>query len=130
MVRHYKIIPEEALMIKVIEGQMTIQEMIDESEEFFNDPLFDKSYYGVMDLRRAQSKVSKLEFFKYSRYLDATGNLDQAKWAVITNSPILVALSQVFQRVSRSGARIGVYNTVKKASEFIERPTVHHYLND
>lgn len=117
-------------MIKVITGEITIDEMIEESEEFFADPMFDKSYNGVMDLRRATTRVSKLDFFKYSQYLDRSGNMEFARWAVITNSPLVVALSQIHQRISKLGSHVGVFGTVERASIFIKRPMVHKYLED
>ena len=126
----YQIIPEHELVVEKITGDVTVQELAYKTQAVFSDPLYKPTYNGVMDLRQAVSRMSKVELYGFASLISETEMFGQSKWAIVADDPIVVALSQIFQQRIPDQTTLGIFCTIQAASESIERPEVLNYFKD
>jgi hypothetical protein len=126
----YKILPEHRLHLETIEGEITVEELTADSEAMFADPLFDASYDSIVDMRNATANMSKVELLGFTNIMEQSGMFGKSKWALISNDPIIVALSETFKNRLNEDKTIHVFNTVQAAAVFIQNPEVLNHLQD
>ena len=126
----YQIIPEHELVIEKVSGEVTVEELAYKTQTVFSDPLYVPTYNGVIDLRRAISRMSKVELYGFASLISETEMFGKSKWAIVAEDPIVVALSHIFQQRIPDQTTIGIFCTIKAAAEFISRPEVLNYLKD
>ncbi len=126
----YQIITEHELVIEKITGEVTVEALAEKTQVVFSDPLYAPTYNGVMDLRNAVSRMSKVELYGFASLISETEMFGQSKWAIIADDPIVVALSHIFQQRIPDQNTLGIFCTVKAAAEFINCPEVLNYLQD
>ena len=126
----YQIIPEHQLVVEKLTGEVTVQELAHKTQTVFSDPLYVPTYNGVMDLRKAVSRMSKVELYGFASLISETEMFGQSKWAILADDPIVVALSQIFQHRLPDQTTIEIFCTVEAAAEFINQPALLNYLQD
>lgn len=126
----YQIIPEHQLVIEKLTGEVTVAALSEKTQVVFSDPLYQPTYNGVMDLRNAVSRMTKVELYGFASLISQTEMFGQSKWAIIADDPIVVALSQIFQHRMPDQTTIGVFCTIQAAAEFISKPVLLNYLQD
>jgi len=126
----YHIHPEHKLLIEIIRGDVTVEEMIRKTEKVFGDPAYEKSLHGVLDMRQARSKMTKVELYGFAELIDRSEQFGHAPWAVIASDPMIVALSQVFQKRIRKLHLLAVVGSVQAAARFLQKPELLDYLSD
>ena len=125
-----KILKEQALIIEHISGEVTLQEMVIKTQEMFDLPDYDPTYNGVIDLRDAQAQMSKVELYGFANFLNQSEFFGHAKWAIIADDPLVVALAMIFQQRILDSNQIGIFNTVGAAANFIGKLEIHDYVED
>ena len=126
----YQIIPEHELVIEKVTGEVTVQELAYKTQTVFSDPLYVPTYNGIIDLRHAISRMSKVELYGFASLISETEMFGQSKWGIVADDPIVVALSHIFQQRIPDQTTLGIFCTVKAAAEFVSRPEVLNYLQD
>ena len=126
----YQIITEHELVIEKISGEVTVEALAKKTQVVFSDPLYLPTYNGVMDLRNAVSRMSKVELYGFASLISETEMFGQSKWAIIADDPIVVALGHIFQQRIPDQTTLGIFCTVNAAAEFISCPEVLNYLQD
>lgn len=126
----YQIIPEHQLVVEKITGEVTIEELAQKTQTVFSAPLFKPTYNGAMDLRRAISRLTRVELYGFASLISETEMFGQSQWAIIADDPIVVALSQLFKQRTPDQTTIGIFTTVQAAAEFIHCPELPNYLKD
>ena len=126
----YQIIPELQLVIEKLTGEVTVEALAEKTQTVFSDPLYVPTYNGVMDLRQAVSRMSKVELYGFASLISETEMFGQSQWAIVANDPVVVALSHIFQHRMPDQTIIGTFSTIEAAAEFIDRPEVLNYLKD
>lgn len=124
----YQIIPKHQLVVEKLTGEVTVEELALKTQTVFSDPLYQPTYNGVMDLRKAVSRMSKVELYGFASLISETDMFGQSKWAIIADDPIVVALSQIFQHRIPDQSIIGIFSTVEAAASFIDKPALLNYL--
>lgn len=115
----YEIVPEEGLIIETVTGEITVEEMAQKTEKVFSDPKFEPTFNGLLDLRGATSKMTKVELYGFVDFLERTGKFGESRWAVLASDPIVVALTQVFQNRLRNPDAVGVFGSPGAAAGFL-----------
>jgi hypothetical protein len=110
---------ERGLVVDVIRGEVTVEELRDKFISLFSNPDYDDSMRGLCDLRQATSRMNRSDFEQLADELDSSGEFGKARWAILTEDPILTAFSQIFQRHVGEGGKIQVFSTLEAAEEFI-----------
>ncbi|MGZ0654398.1 hypothetical protein ACWPKO_17795 [Coraliomargarita sp. W4R53] len=123
-------IPQHALVIEIISGELTLEDMIDKTQKLFSDPKYDRNYSGVIDLRQAINRISKVELLGFAKLLNGSDLFGHAPWAILGDDPMVIALSQVFQLHQANPENIGIFATVTEAAKFLGKPILLEYLND
>lgn len=126
----YQIVPEHQLVVEKLTGEITVEELALKTQTVFSDPLYQPTYNGVMDLRKAVSRMSKVELYDFASLIGETEMFGQAKWAIIADDPIVVALTQIFQHRIPDQNTLDVFCTVEAAAKFISKPALLNYLQD
>jgi len=126
----YQIIPEHKLVIEQVTGEVTVQELAYKTQTVFSDPLYVPTYNGVMDLRHAVSRMSKVELYGFASLISESEMFGQSKWAILANDPIVVALSHIFKHRLPDQTTLGIFCTIQAAAEFVGHPEVLNYLKD
>ncbi|CAA6678547.1 MULTISPECIES: hypothetical protein [unclassified Lentimonas] len=126
----FQIIPEHELVIEIITGEVTVEELAHKTQTVFSDPLYLPTYNGVIDMRCAISRMSKVELYGFASLISQTEMFEKSKWAIVAEDPIVVALSHIFQQRIPDQTTLGIFCTIKAAAEFVGRPQLHDYLQD
>lgn len=126
----YEIYPEHELIVEKISGDITIEELIQKTQQLFSDPAYDPTFSGLMDMRGAHSKLSKVELYGFAEMINQSENFGQSPWIIIANDPMVVALSQVFKNRLTNLETIGVVSSVEVAAVALQKPEIHNYLVD
>lgn len=126
----YKLFPEHRLHLETIEGEITAGQLAIDSEAMFADPQFDASYDSIVDMRNASANMSRVELLGFAKIMQESGMFGKSKWALISNDPVLVALSEIFKNRLNEAKTIHVFSTVQAAADFIQNPEVLNHLTD
>ncbi|MEM1221467.1 MAG: hypothetical protein AAGH40_01780 [Verrucomicrobiota bacterium] len=119
---NYTIYPEEKLVIDSVSGGVTIEAFVQHTEKLFAEPEYSPTYSGLIDLRGATSRLSKVEVYGLANYLNQSEQFGKAPWAVLVKDPVVLALAQVFQKRMVDDTLIGIFSTVELAAEYLEKP--------
>lgn len=125
-----QIIPEAGLVIEKIVGEVTLEAMIDKTKKLFSDRRYKNSYCGVVDLREAVIRMSKVELLGFANLINESDQFGHAPWAILGSDPMVVALSQVFKLRLKDPETVGVCGTVAEAAKFVHKPELNEYLHD
>lgn len=126
----FNILPEESLVIETVTGEITLEEMVQKTKTLFENPLYEASFSGVADLRKASLRMSKVELYGFATLVNESDQFGQAPWAILADDPMMVALSQVFKLRIQNPHFIGVFSTVVEASRFVQKPTVLEFIDE
>ena len=126
----YQIIPEHKLLIETITGEVTSKELKLKTEVIFSNPAYQPGFIGIVDFRKAVSRMSRSELCDYTDQVSKTNFFGIAKFAMITNDPSMVALTQMFQQRMPHQETFGIFSTVEAAAKFVGNPVVLNYLSD
>jgi hypothetical protein len=126
----YQIISEHQLVVEKLTGEVTVEELSLKTQTVFSDPLYVPTYNGVMDLRHAVSRMTKVELYGFASLISETEMFGKSKWAIIADDPIVVALSHTFQHRMPDQTTIGIFCTIEAAADFIDCPELTNYLQD
>ena len=126
----YQIIPEHQLLIETITGGITGEEITRKTNLIFSDPAYQAGFIGIMDFRKAVSRMSRAELYDYTDLVSETNFFGIAKCAIITNDPGLIALSQLFKQRMPTQETFGIFCTIEAAAKFVGNPLVLNYLSD
>jgi hypothetical protein len=125
-----QILPDEKLVLESISGEITLGEMIQKTKALFENPDYDASFVGVVDLRKGLAHMSKIELLGFANLINDSEQFGHAPWAILADDPMVVALSQIFQIRVKNPENIGVFATVREAAKFVQRPSLIQYLED
>ncbi|MDQ8192871.1 hypothetical protein QEH59_00440 [Coraliomargarita sp. SDUM461004] len=123
-------IPEHRLVIETITGDITLEGMIEKTQSLLSHPDYNRLYSGLVDLRSAVTRISKVEILGFAQLIDTSEQFGHAPWAILCGDPMIQGLSQVFQMRQTSPESIGVFTTVADAAKFLDRPIILELLND
>lgn len=126
----YTIHTQHQLVIEEVAGSVTVEELAAKTETIFADSLYQPHFRGIADYRNAQSAMTKVELYSFTSLLNDTEKFGQGKWAIIAHDPIVVALAHVFQIRFKNENLIGIFNTARAATRFIDCPAALEYLKD
>ena len=124
----YRIIKEHKLIIEVVSGQTTIEGLAQKTSALFSDPDYDPTYVGIADYRKASSQITRAELYGFANFINQSGQFGKAKWALLADDPMVVALSQIFQQRLTGADILGVFNSPEAAAEFVGNPAVLDYV--
>jgi hypothetical protein len=128
----YKIqfFPGHDLVVERIVGEITLDGLHQKTKELLADTSYKPGICGVIDLREAHTHMSKKELQDFAGFVNESDRFKSSMWAIIGNDPLVIALSQVFQKKIENSERIGVFGTVDRAARFLKKPELMHILNE
>ena len=119
----YQIYSEQRLLIVTIQGEFTVEKLMIESQRMIEDPEFDTSYEGIVDMREATANVSKVEMLGFADIMEQTGIFSiKTKWAFITTDPVVLTLSETYKNRLNQGDDTQVFSTAEAAVDFLDKP--------
>jgi hypothetical protein len=125
-----RIFPEHRLVIEEISGQVTLEDLIEKMKNLFDDRNYKSSYCGVVDLRKGNSRMSKIELLGFANLVNESDQFGHAPWAILCTDPMVVALSQIFKLRVKDPEAIGVFDSVDAAAKFVGKPELNDLLHD
>jgi len=126
----YRILPEHKLIVETVTGAITVEELAKKTDQLFADPLYDPTYVGIADYRSSVSRMTKVELYAFASLMNDSNMFGQAKWAIIADDPIVVALSHLFQQRVESAENVGIFSTAEAAAQFVGVPEAMNYVGD
>lgn len=124
----YSIIKKHKLIVEVVSGKTTIEGLAEKTKALFSDPNYDPSYIGIADYRKASSQITRAELYGFANFINQSEQFGEAKWAILANDPMVVALSQIFQQRLIETDIIGIFSSPEAAADFLENPIVLDYI--
>lgn len=122
------IYPDEALVVCVCSGEIEIEELQRASLELANHMDYAGHYDGVVDLKSAKAALTPRQLQAFCQAL-VDRNGCRGSWCLISNSPMETAMAMIFAHALRERHPVGVFSTIKAASEYLKKDLSHH-LNE
>ncbi|ADE54320.1 hypothetical protein [Coraliomargarita akajimensis] len=126
----YRILPEYELIVEEVRGEVTIKELAQKTDNLFSDPAYNPMYCGLADYRGAVSRMTKVELYAFADLVNQTNKFGQAKWAVLADDPIVVALSHLFKQRINNAENVSIFSTATAGANFLGKPELLDYVND
>jgi len=120
--------PEESLVVCVYSGDFLVDEIGETMEIVASHPAYHDAMNIVSDFRKAAVRYTKNELHHLSARLTRSP-VTASSWCLLADSPAETAMALIFAHDLREVHPVGVFCTVKAASEFIRRDLSPH-LND
>jgi len=126
----YRILAEHKLIIEEVRGEVTVAELAKKADALFSDPNYQNDFTGLADYRGAVSRMTKVELYAFADLINQTNKFGEARWAILADDPIVVALSQLFKQRVKHAENIEVFTTAQAASLYLDNPAVLQYVSD
>ena len=126
----FKFVPAHGLVIEKITGEVTLEALIEKTKKLFADSRYKSTFCGVVDLRKAATRMSKVELLGFANLINESDQFGHAPWAILGNDPMVVALSEVFKLRLKDPETIGVFASPIEASRFLKKPELLQHLTD
>ena len=121
----YRLLTELRLVIEQIEGEFTVEALALETTRMFADPSYDASYTTIVDFRKAEANMSKVELLGFADLMEQTGMFGRkARWIIIAVDPLIFNLSEIFKNRLNAGDNMRIFSTVQEAADFLENPEI------
>lgn len=117
-------------MLETITGEITVREIIRKTETVFADPDYSPEFSGVIDMREASSGLTKVELYGFADLINHSDKFGRAPWAIIADDPLVVALSQVFQKRLRDVNTVAVVGSVEAAADFLDKQILFDLIKE
>jgi len=106
-------------VVDKIEGEVTVEELREKFISLFGNPDYDDSMRGLCDMRKATSRMNRSDFQQLADDVNESTEFGKARWAILTEDPILTAFAQIFQKRVGDDGNIQVFCTLEAAEEYI-----------
>lgn len=120
-----EIYPDEALVVCVCSGEIEVKELQKASLELANHTDYARHYDGVIDLKSAKAALTPRQLQAFCQAL-VDRNGCRGSWCLISNSPMETAMAMIFAHALRERHPVGVFSTIKAASEYLNKDLSHH----
>lgn len=88
-------------------------------ERLWADPAYDREFEGIADITEVEPTYTVQDAQRLIAFLKENPMTNTARWAVITASPVAVAMSYIYQRAMASVHHIEVFSTWEAAGAYI-----------
>lgn len=110
----YTVLPEFKLVIEIYKGDLTYRDLTDLKAAEQNDSLFNGNYHMVMDLTKAEIKLSRPDFDIFiSLMLSQNRLLKQKHIALITQTPDQYVQSYLLLEDAKLPVNITIVSTIE-----------------
>lgn len=122
--------PEHDLVVEHISGEITLNSLHQKSQDLLGDPRYKKGLCGLIDLRKANTRMSKADLLEFAEFMNNSEAFTGSKWAILGNDPMIIALSQVFQQQMNDSSTVGVFGSIESAAQYLNKPVLMELLDD
>lgn len=122
----YLIVPEERLIIESIEGDVTLEHLLELSPKIWSDPKYQRELSAVIDIRHATLKLSTSDMGRLTEFIINSGEGATGDLALVVREPMETAMSYMFEKQMMYNREVAVFSTVEGAYRFLERPASLH----
>ncbi len=118
----YKIIPKLKLQIEIAVGRCTTDDFLMLKMLEIKDPLYNKNYNFLVDLRNLEFEYSSVELQTFLQFLHTQDDvIGKRKSAFLTTTPQQIALITMYSKKTNDlPMNFRVFTTIKEALRFIE----------
>ena len=116
----YKIYPKQKLLVEVISGNYTFQDLKKLFITVSSDKQFEDFDKVLTNLTNAKFKVSLFEVDEYLKFIKSIVKEREVKWAILTSKPKATALSMLisFDPVFKKNTKI--FSTLNACTNFLD----------
>lgn len=122
MISHL-ILPQRRLILVRSSGVVTLDELAGLAVALHQDPLYDRGFDGISDLRGQTQGPSPQELKQHVSSLKADPRYSLGRWAFIASAPADTALGYFFGQLFDGGANTSVFSSLEAALAWL-RPGV------
>ncbi len=116
----YRIFPELRLVIGGYKGAITVEDMRELALAIWKDPLYDKTYSGIVDCTQASMDISPEGIRRIADFFISQNDTLTGKAAVLVQTPMETAINWIFAKHMGAKNKIGVFSTWKAATDFLK----------
>lgn len=118
------IYPEDALVTIVFSGPIKTEEIGMAILEMAKHSDYARHFNGISDCRLAESKITENELYRFNQRAKKT-RITHGAWCLLVDRPLETAMAMIFAHALNEKQAIGVFSTVKAASEYLEKDLSH-----
>ena len=110
----YRILPEHQLILTYLTGEVTLPVLIQHQKTLIADSEYCPNFSAILDLRRANLLISKMDIVEFREFVKATpGLLADRRISILAATPRQTALCLILILYFRNlPFKINVYNTL------------------
>lgn len=118
----YYTLKEAAFIIEKYEGPLSLTSLKNLKKRQSKDPSFNKNFHLLSDIRETQLKIQLEDIKQYQSFVSRLDVIGDRKLAILTNSPMQVAIASLFKsHLKSSGQEIEIFSTLEAAIHWLDR---------
>lgn len=129
---NFEVLEKERLILEYFEGVVTIQNLNQRLSKVLNNPNYNKDFDVLSDLRKSIISVTLDEIPQYFKFFSSIPNRDGHKRLALVVSSVNHHICSNIINAQKEHLRlkIGVFSSVEKALEWLERKDNTKKVND
>lgn len=112
--------PERGFIYQELDGSFSAEQLIACTRRLWADPLYSKLFRGITNVSGVTFSPGLDDLQGLIAFLKTKPDTSQARWAVITTTPLVTAAAMVYQRRMTSQHPFAVFSTWEAACEFLQ----------
>lgn len=122
------ILADKHLIIVQLRGPVSFDQVVAQIHGMTQDPLYDPSMDGVLDLRKAEPQVSPEQAEELGSLAVQKG-VARGRWAYVADSPLTTALAMLYRERTSMAHDSEIFSTIEAAARYIGQD-ISKYLHD
>lgn len=115
----YTIDESRGLIFVRFSGSLGADAFIASMEKLWADPAYRRHYNGIADITGLRGDHTMEDLRRVIGFMNDNPNVTNARWAVVAESPLVVASAYLYQKAIAPVHQLEVFSTWEAASEFI-----------
>jgi hypothetical protein len=115
----YTIDTERKIIFLRFSGPFDLNGFFAGIERLWADPDYRREYEGVADISAVENTYTLGDLHRVISFLKADPRTNTSRWAVITASPLAVAIAYVYKKAMASVHKLEVFSTWEAASAYV-----------
>jgi hypothetical protein len=124
------ILPQHRLILTRASGPVTLKDLLDLFDQVNRDPLYDRDFDGLTDIRDQRTTLTPKEMKQYVERISVDPMRSRGRWAFLASEPTDTALSYFYGQLLDGGSSTSVFATLDAALQWLRPGAEQDYIEE
>lgn len=115
----YEIHPDRRVIVQRFAGQFSLADLLAAVRRLWADPLYSKSYDGIVDLSETSMGISMEDLRALIGFLQQRPETSTGRWGAVASSPLTTACAMIYRRAAAPRHQFEVFSSWAAACDFL-----------